>query len=103
MNTIPLLGTEFNSFIPVLVILLCLLSLWSHLREMKRRRLDLASDVEKEDEDVKVGKEIIDMALRKQGLLANRETERRKRYYYRDISIKSCVCWCGLPISRVIN
>ncbi|KAK8824949.1 hypothetical protein WA538_005614 [Blastocystis sp. DL] len=92
MNTIPLLGTEFNSFIPVLVVLLSLLSLWIHLREMKREGLELSSDVEKEDEDVKVGKEIVDMALRKQGLLASQESERRKRYYYHDISFKSCVC-----------
>ena len=76
----------------MLVILLSLLSLLSHLREAKQRRLDLSEDVEKEDEDVKVGKEVIDMALRKQGLLTSQETERRKRYYYRDISIKSCVC-----------
>ena len=92
MNTIPLLGTEFNSFIPVPVVLLSLLSLWIHLREIKREGLELSSDVEKEDEDVKVGKEIVDMALRKQGLLASQESERRKRYYYHDISFKSCVC-----------
>ena len=59
---------------------------------MKREGLELSSDVEKEDEDVKVGKEIVDMALRKQGLLASQESERRKRYYYHDISVKSCVC-----------
>ena len=59
---------------------------------MKREGLELSSDVEKEDEDVKVGKEIVDMALRKQGLLASQESERRKRYYYHDISFKLCVC-----------
>ena len=89
MNTIPLLGTEFNSFIPVLVLLLCALSLWRRLREARRR--EAASDREGEDEDVKVGREVVDMALRKQGLSASAETE-RKRYCYHDVSVESCVC-----------
>lgn len=45
MTTIPFLGTQFNSLMPVFVVLLASFTLWKELQRNKKRLLQ-AEDVE---------------------------------------------------------
>lgn len=78
MKTIPLLGTHFNHFMPVLVIAMAALTLlWKGFRKARG-----------DPELIKEGKQVVDLSLRRMGLgESDLESEvlKRKTYVYREV------------------
>ena len=80
MQTIPLLGTHFNSYMPVLVVAVSVITLvWGSRKK--------ARDVSV----VQEGKQIVDISLRRLGMGTNdleNEVAKGKLYVYRDVVYK---------------
>ncbi|KNB41947.1 hypothetical protein JH06_4535 [Blastocystis sp. subtype 4] len=75
MTTIPFLGTEFNSLMPILVVLLAGFALWRELRRGKR--IQSREGISENQLRVKHGQEMVDICLRKRGLISDTSEEKK--------------------------
>ncbi|KAK8824104.1 hypothetical protein WA556_003429, partial [Blastocystis sp. ATCC 50177/Nand II] len=82
MNTIPFLGTQFNSYMPVLVILTSVVVVVRGAKVMQAKRKGDIEMLGPDSEKMKIreGKEIVEMSLRKRGIeTGSREQHSTKR------------------------
>ena len=106
MSTIPFLGTQFNSYMPVLVILTSVVVVVRGAKVMQAKRKgdievnggrrDEAKMLGPDSEKMKIreGKEIVEMSLRKRGIeTGSREQHSTKRrYHYCEMRVPFSVC-----------